>query len=221
MIDRLAPRAVVFDLDGTLVDSRLDLAEAVNRTRARLDLPPLAVDEVLGMIGEGARSLVRKALGGDPTPALVDQALALFLAEYEPICTERTVPFAGISELLGRLSGRFELAVLTNKPERTSRKIVAACGWESLFAALIGGDSLPTRKPHPAGLLALAERFGLAPAELLLVGDSRFDAETAAAAGARCILVEWGFAPAEERELLAALDWIRSPDELAERLSLR
>jgi phosphoglycolate phosphatase len=157
-------RAVVFDLDGTLVDSRLDLAEAVNRTRAALALPPLSVEAILGMVGEGARTLVRRALG-DPEPELLDRALVRFMLEYEPICTEWTCPYPGLAELLPALRARYRLAVLTNKPERMSRKIIVACGWSEIIDELIGGDSLPTRKPEPGGLLELGRRLGPAPDE--------------------------------------------------------
>jgi phosphoglycolate phosphatase len=197
-------RAVAFDLDGTLVDSRLDLAAAVNRTRAALGLPPLALEAIVAMIGEGARNLVRRALGGAPEPELLERALARFLVEYEPICTERTRPYPGISELLGALRGRVRLAVLTNKPERSSLKILASCGWAEVFEQLLGGDTLAARKPDPGGLLELARRFGCAPREIALVGDSAIDAATAAAAGAPFVWAAWGFARPEERAALGA-----------------
>ncbi len=216
--DAGALRAVVFDLDGTLVDSRLDLAEAVNRTRAALGLAPLAVDQVLGMVGEGARNLVRRALGGDPEPELLERALARFLVEYEPICTERTRPYPGIDELLPALRARFRFAILTNKPEALSRKIVAACAWEPVVEELIGGDSLPARKPDPSGLLELARRFGCAAQQVVLVGDSAIDAATARAAGSRFIFVAWGFARAEDRAVLLAGPSVRDACELGRLL---
>lgn len=211
--------AVAFDLDGTLIDSRHDLAAAVNRMRGELALPALAVDDVLGMIGEGARHLVRRALGGAPAADDLDRALAIFYRQYDDECTRRTRPFPGVDALLAELAPRLPLALVTNKPERFSRKIVAHLGWGGLFDPLIGGDSLPTRKPDPAGLLAVATRHGVDPREIVLVGDSRVDATTARAAGARFVWVEWGFAREEERAELARGESARTAEELARLLA--
>jgi phosphoglycolate phosphatase len=210
--------AVAFDLDGTLIDSRHDLAVAVNRMRGELGLPELAVDDVLGMIGEGARNLVRRALGGAPAEADLERALAIFYRRYDGECTRRTRAFPGIDELLATLASRLPLALVTNKPERFSRKIVAHLGWNGRFDPLIGGDTLPTRKPDPAGLLAVCARHGVRPAELVLVGDSRVDATAARAAGARFVWVEWGFAREPERAELARGESARTSDALARLL---
>ena len=215
-------RAIRFDLDGTLVDSRHDLAEAVNRARADLGLPPLEVAAVLGMVGEGARNLVRRALGGEPAPELLERAFERFLVHYDAVCLDRTRPYPGIDELLTTLAatpGRPWLAVLTNKPERFTRKLVAHFGWSSIFDELVGGDSLPTRKPDPAGLRRIADHAGAAVAETMLIGDSRIDAATAAAAGARFLFVSWGFASEADRDELAAGPSIRNPAELTRRLA--
>jgi phosphoglycolate phosphatase len=215
------PRAIAFDLDGTLVDSRHDLAEAVNRARADLGMEPLAVDAVLGMVGEGARNLVRRALGGAPEPELLERAFARFLAHYGEVCLDATRPYAGIDELLAGLAAAADrpyLAVLTNKPESFSRRIVAHFGWSPLFDELVGGDTLPSRKPEPAGLLRIAAHAGAAASDTLLVGDSAIDAATAAAARARFLFVPWGFARPDERVPLAAGPAVRDAGELARRL---
>lgn len=196
-------RAVVFDLDGTLVDSRRDLAEAVNRMRAELGLGALELGDVVAMVGRGARHLVRAALGGEAMDARVDSALARFLVHYDDLATDATLPYPGISKMLAELAPVRPLALLTNKPERPTRRILDHFGWTGHFREVIGGDSLPVRKPDPGGLVEVARRFGVAPAELLLVGDSRIDAETAAAAGSGFVLVEWGFAPPADHEALA------------------
>ncbi len=217
-------RAIAFDLDGTLVDSRLDLAAAVNLARADCGLPPLAVEAVIGMVGEGARNLVRRALGGAPEPELLERAFERFLLHYDAVCLDRTRPFPGIDELLEELAaapGRPRLAVLTNKPERFTRKIVAHLGWSSRFDEIVGGDTLPTRKPDPAGLLRIATNGGAAAEETLLVGDSGIDAATAAAAGACFLYVPWGFAHAGERAALEAGPAVRDAGELAGRLAAR
>jgi phosphoglycolate phosphatase len=186
-------RAVAFDLDGTLVDSRRDLAAAVNLVRADLGLGALPLDDIVSMVGEGARKLMERALGPDFEQIGADAAVARFLARYEPICTRETVSYPGVAELLAELAGTFPLGVLTNKPERPARLILEHLGWSAWFRAVVGGDTLAERKPGPQGLLELATRFGVAPGELLLVGDSRIDADTAAAAGAPFLFVEWGF----------------------------
>ncbi|HLF57989.1 MAG TPA: phosphoglycolate phosphatase [Thermoanaerobaculia bacterium] len=209
-----AIRAVAFDLDGTLVDSRLDLAEAVNRTRGGLGFEPLAVASVVGMVGEGARNLVRRALGDAPEPALFERAFAAFLNHYDEVCLDRTRPFPGVEALLERLAARLPLAVVTNKPERFSRRIVDHLGWKERFRVLVGGDSLPTRKPDPGGLRHAADRLGTSIEGLLFVGDSRIDAQTAVAAGAPLVLAVWGFAALAERAELADYRWIDDPSEL-------
>ncbi|HEX9799892.1 MAG TPA: HAD-IA family hydrolase [Thermoanaerobaculia bacterium] len=211
-------RAIAFDLDGTLVDSRHDLAAAINRVRRDLGLGELAVDEILGMVGEGARNLVRRALGGDPADDLLARAFDRFFLHYESECTRRTRPFAGIDEALRALAARVPLALVTNKPERFSRRIVEHLGWAGLFDPLVGGDTLATRKPDPEGLIAVCARHGIVPAELVLVGDSRIDARTAAAAGCAFRFARWGFARAEERAELAGAPGADSPAVLAQQL---
>jgi phosphoglycolate phosphatase len=197
-----AIRAVVFDLDGTLIDSRRDLAEAVNRMRGELALAPLEIAEVVGMVGRGARSLVRSALGGGSDDARVDHALARFLAHYDELATDATLPYPGVSRLLAELAEARPLALLTNKPERPTLRILEHFDWSRWFRAVVGGDTLPVRKPDPGGLVEIARRLGAAPGELLLVGDSAIDAETAAAAGAHFVFAEWGFGSPADREVL-------------------
>lgn len=187
------PAALVFDLDGTLIDSRRDITTAINRMRADLGLSPLALEQVVTMVGEGARLLVERALGPDFPPDQVDQALARYLDHYQDVCLDATRPYPGIEEMLGVLSERYPLALLSNKGEALSRRILDGLGLARHFREILGGDSLPTRKPDPAGLRLLAERLGVSVESLLLVGDTWIDAETAKAAGCAFALVEWGF----------------------------
>ena len=184
---------VVFDLDGTLVDSRLDLAAGVNATRERLSLPPLPVETVTGMVGEGARTLLRRALPQSIAGAAFEAALALFLDLYYDRCLDATQAYAGVPGLLAELSARLPLAVLTNKPERHSRRILEGLGLEAYIGPLIGGDTLEVRKPNPSGLLRIAAEWRTTPVRLLLVGDSDVDVATARAAGTPLALVSWGF----------------------------
>jgi phosphoglycolate phosphatase len=187
------PAALVFDLDGTLIDSRRDITTAINRMREELGLPPIPLEAVVTMVGEGARLLVERALGPDFPSEQVDRALARYLEHYADVCLDETQAYPGIEEMLEELAGRYPLALLSNKGEALSRKILEGLGLSRFFGEVLGGDSLPTRKPDPAGLRVLAERLGVPRERLLLVGDTWIDAETAHNAGCAFILVEWGF----------------------------
>lgn len=197
-------RAVAFDLDGTLVDSRQDLVTAVNRVRVEVELSPLSDDEVVAKIGHGARDLVRRSLPETVAGEAFEQAFRRFGAVYLEVCLDQTRPYPGIPELLAELSHRgLPLAVVTNKPERPARKVLVGLELEKYFPVVLGGDSLPAKKPDPLPLCEAARRLGVAPAALALVGDSAVDAETARAVGAPFIRVTWGFGVAAE---LAAFD---------------
>jgi phosphoglycolate phosphatase len=185
---------IVFDLDGTLVDSRQDLAFAVNRTLAELGARPLPEPEVTGMVGEGARLLVDRALAsaGVP-PGEAPRALERFLEVYDEHLLDHTRAYDGIGGLLERVHGLARLAVLTNKPTRASRRVLAGLGIESYFTRVIGGDNEFGRKPDPRALLHLVETAEADRRQTLLVGDSRIDLETARNAAVPCCLVRWGF----------------------------
>jgi phosphoglycolate phosphatase len=189
--------ALVFDLDGTLVDSRRDLATAVNRVRAELCLAPHPVERVSEMVGEGARVLVERALGPS-TRAEFEDAFASFLRHYDEVCTFDTPAYPGIPGMLDQLARRFPLAVLTNKPERMTRKILDALSLAQYFRLVVGGDTFPQRKPDPQTLWRVAHRLDVAVGDIVLVGDSAVDAATAQAAGSQFALVTWGFGRPEE-----------------------
>ena len=189
----IRPAALVFDLDGTLIDSRRDITTAINRMRAGLELPPLALEQVITMVGEGARLLVERALGPGFPPDEIDRALERYLAYYWDVCLETTRPYPGVDVMLAGLAGRYPLALLSNKGEALSRRILDGLGLTAHFRQILGGDSLPTRKPDPTGLRVLADRLGVPVERLLLVGDTWVDAETARNAGCLFALVEWGF----------------------------
>jgi phosphoglycolate phosphatase len=208
------PAGIVFDLDGTLVDSRADLAAAVNATRERLGLAPLALAQVEAMVGEGARLLLRRALPEAVAGAAFEDALARFLDVYLERCLDTTRPYPGVPVALAALAAAgYRLALLTNKPERHSRKLLAGLGMLGSFSPLLGGDSLAERKPDPAGLLVIAEAWKVPVGELLLVGDSAVDLATAAAAGSRAALVSWGYGRAEQ--LASFAGWrVADPEQL-------
>lgn len=189
---------VVFDLDGTLIDSRRDLADATNALVAELGGRPLTVDAVTAMVGEGAAVLVQRALsaaGLDPqTPGALDR----FLALYGERLTVHTRPYDGLIDALAALQsdGR-ALAVLTNKPGRPTREILARLELERFFSQVIGGDTAAGRKPDPTGLRTIVERANVIPSAAVMVGDSPIDAETARRAGTLLCLARYGFgAPA-------------------------
>jgi phosphoglycolate phosphatase len=187
---------VVFDLDGTLVDSSGDLASAVNAALARVrpGTPALPVDTVRTMIGEGATRLVAKALAHAGLDLPAEDVLPVFMDCYSARLLETTRPYPGIPELLAELPPRV-LAVLTNKPGDMSRTILEGLGLLPLFLRVIGGGDLATRKPDPEGLLRLVAEAGVDVRETVLVGDSAVDVRSARAAGVRMVGVDWGFDP--------------------------
>jgi phosphoglycolate phosphatase len=185
---------IVFDLDGTLVDSRRDLADSANALIAERGGEPLPVDDIAAMVGEGAAMLVRRALraagvGRDD----VDVALARFLDLYDERLLAHTELYAGTREILEALAGRAHVAVLTNKPQRHTERLLAGLGVRACFRWVIGGDTAHGRKPDPAGLRWLMFAAGVAAADTVMVGDSSIDLRTAHAAGVRCCLVRYGF----------------------------
>lgn len=185
---------VVFDLDGTLVDSRKDLATAVNGMLLEYGSSPLPEADVTRMVGEGARVLVDRAMAAAGLPAAeAPRALDRFLALYDAHLLDHTRPYEGVLNLLEQLDGLANLAVLTNKPHRATTRVLEGLGLRRYFIEVIGGDQDLPRKPDPAGLLALVERCGAARDETLMIGDSRVDLETARKAGVACCLVRYGF----------------------------
>jgi phosphoglycolate phosphatase len=186
-------RHVIFDLDGTLVDSKADLATATNAMLLTLGLPQLSLAQVTGLIGNGARVLVEKALG-EANRHLVDQGFTLFMRYYSAHLLEETRPYEGLASLLADAYARGVcLSILTNKPEIPSRTILGGLGLASFFTVIVGGDTLPTKKPDPQGVAYLQRRTDIQLSETLLIGDSRVDYETGVAAGIAVCGVTWGF----------------------------
>jgi phosphoglycolate phosphatase len=191
---------LVFDLDGTLVDSRADLAAAVNHVLRGFARPTLSAEIIAGYIGDGARLLVQRALGVTHGADL-DDGLRQFLEYYGAHLLDCTRPYPGIPQMLAALGARgVQQAVLSNKPAAMSRAILDGLGLASHFVAVLGGDSLARRKPDPAGVQHLCALTGTPVARALLVGDSPVDLRTAAAAGAAFCGVGWGFAAAALRQ---------------------
>jgi len=196
---------VLFDLDGTLVDSLGDITHALNTVLSAAGLPTHSRTSVAGMVGDGATTLVERA---SPDGADRQALLRGLTAHYMRDPVSRTVPFDGIIEMLAALrAGGLPLAVLSNKPHPLTSAVVAALFGDDTFAHVIGDVPEHPKKPHPGQALRLAERLGVPPAQCVMVGDSPVDVQTGQAAAMHSVAVTWGFRSAE---VLAAT----SPDHI-------
>lgn len=192
---------LVFDLDGTLIDSKMDLALAVNATRAHMGMGPLDLDRVSTYVGNGAPVLIRRALGAQASEAEIEEALEFFLEYYRDHKLDYTMLYPGVKDSLERIHAAGKLlAVLTNKPVAMSRAIVDGLGVGPLFFRVYGGNSFEFKKPHPIGLETLMAEAAVTPAQTLMVGDSSVDMQTARGAGVRACGVTYGFAPETLRD---------------------
>ena len=194
---------VVFDLDGTLIDSRRDLADAANALIVERGGAPLEVDRIASMVGEGAAKLVMRAMkAANLTRDDLDAALARFLELYDERLLAHTRLYDGTRDMLETLRARATLAVLTNKPQRPTERILDGLGIAPFFTHVVGGDTAHGRKPDPAGLRYLMSAAGAAVDGTTMIGDSAIDLRTARAAGVRCCLVRYGFGfPTAAQEL--------------------
>ena len=206
---------VVFDLDGTLIDSRLDLALSTNEMLGTYGAPALPVDQVTMMVGEGARKLVERALGAAGLDPAEPQALPRFLDIYGRRLLVHTRPYDGIPDVVAELSRSHTLAVLTNKPADPTRRLLEAFQLAPHFERVIGGDSEWARKPDPAGMHALMSGQGVAARDTWLVGDSMIDVETGRRAGVRLCVVLYGFGQARGELVLDGSEaTARTPAEI-------
>jgi phosphoglycolate phosphatase len=185
-------RLIVFDLDGTLVDSRRDLADAANALIEERGGRPLPDAAIARMVGEGAALLVRRALTAAGLP-FDDESVPRFLALYDERLVATTRPYPGMVEALRAMAPLAPMAVLTNKPVAPARALVEALDLAPFLETVVGGDGPWPRKPDPASLMDLMRRFDAPPEGTVLVGDSRIDLETAHAAGVPLLLARWGF----------------------------
>lgn len=206
-------RHVVLDLDGTLVDTKDDLVAAVNVALAALELPPQDPRTLLGYVGNGARVLMERALGV-AHGAKLEAGLDVFMPWYREHLLDHAAVYPGLRAVLDTLAGEgVVFSVLTNKPEDMSAKVLRGFDLEGLCPRLIGGDTLPVRKPDPAGLLQLIDVVGVPAASTLMVGDSSIDVATGKNAGTGTCAVFWGFTGDAARGAGADAE-ITAPEEL-------
>ena len=185
-------RLLVFDLDGTLVDSKQDLALSVNAMRKEMGLAPLTLELISSYVGHGVMLLVRRSLGSQATDENVEKGLAFFLDYYRRHMLDNTAPYPGVSEALEKLKGH-KMAVLTNKPVIFSREMISRLGFAPYFSYVYGGNSFPQKKPDPVGLHKLMEDLQVSARETVMVGDSDTDILTGRNAGVLTCGVTYGF----------------------------
>lgn len=187
---------VIFDLDGTLIDSKLDLAQAVNATRRHMGMAPLENETVYSYVGNGAPVLIKRTLGEQASTEEVEEALEFFLEFYREHMLDYTDLYPGVRETLEQLrSAGVRMAVLTNKPVRFSQGIIDGLGLHDHFCKVYGGNSFDKKKPDPIGVHALVSECGVELDRTVVVGDSSVDVLTARNAGVRCCGVTYGFQP--------------------------
>ncbi len=228
-------RLLVFDLDGTLIDSRLDLIHSVNAMLRHIKRPELDGDVIASYVGDGAPTLVRRALGDTDDEALLQKAMEYFLVYYRQHKLDHTKVYEGIPEVLARLANsskgvestvvpsdevppngvQRQMAVLSNKPVNPSRDIVRALGLGDFFVCVYGGNSFTTKKPDPLGVRTIMQETGVAADETLIIGDSAVDVLTGRNAGLWTCGVTYGFAP-HSLEQAPPDVLVESPRELGE-----
>jgi len=184
-------RVFIFDLDGTLIDSKKDLALSVNATLRHMGRGPLEDETIFSYVGNGASVLVRRALGEQATEAEAEEGHRYFLSYYREHMLDNTTAFPGVSEALEQLK-QHPMAVLTNKPVRFSKAILEGLGLARYFRYVYGGNSFQTKKPDPEGVNVLLRDFAASPRETMIVGDSDVDVRTARNAGTWACGVTYG-----------------------------
>jgi len=213
-------KLLIFDLDGTLIDSRIDLVNSVNATLKHFERPELPAGVIATYVGDGAPMLIRRALGDPDDDAFVRQALEFFLGYYREHKLDHTHLYPGISDALaalrhGRNGAARQMAVLSNKPVNLSRQIIQALGICDFFYQVYGGNSFGSKKPDPEGTRKLMLEAGAKPEETLLIGDSAVDVLTGRNAGAWTCGVTYGFAPHTLQDAPPDV-LVDSPEELVE-----
>jgi phosphoglycolate phosphatase len=212
-------RLLIFDLDGTLIDSRLDLVHSVNAMMRHFRRPELPDEVIATYVGDGAPMLVRRAFGDPKDEVLLKEALEFFLTYYRAHKLDHTHVYDGVTEMLQLLrtqnGRRRQMAVLSNKPVNPSRAIVEALGLGEFFVSVYGGNSFATKKPDPLGAMTILKETATRPDQAMMVGDSSNDVLTGRAAGMWTCGVTYGFAPQTLSEAPPDVT-VDAPQELAE-----
>lgn len=185
-------RLILYDLDGTLADTREDLSRAVNRTLTDMGLATRPDEELFGFVGNGVRPLLTEAV--DHHPERLEEALTIFRGHYLAHLTDHTTLYPGVEKVLAGFSDRNQ-AIVTNKPAIYTRGVVAGLGLDSRVGLVLSGDTVPRPKPEPDMLLAALDHFGVAPGEAVMVGDGPPDAQAARGAGVRSVILTCGMNP--------------------------
>jgi len=205
-------RAFVFDLDGTLIDSKMDLVNSVNAMLRETQRAELPADLIASYVGHGAPQLIASALGPGSSEEERREGLAIFLKHYSEKKLKETRAYPGVAEGLQALRGT-PMAVLSNKPTKLSKEILEGLGLTRYFRAVYGGDSFETKKPDPSGVLTILREFAVPPDEAAMVGDSDVDVQTARNAGMLAVGVSYGFGQ-HDREENPADVYVTSLEEL-------
>lgn len=207
----MKPLLYIFDLDGTLVDTRVDITNAVNDMLSHYSIPPKSIEEVTSYVGDGFIPLIIRCLSEKKNLKYnIDDALQLFKDAYERRLVENTGVYPGIKEILEKIKSRDKalMAVLTNKDVRYATEIIEKLGIKDYFSVVVGGNSLPRKKPHPDGLFYILKKTGIEKNRSLLIGDGKNDILTAKNAGIKSVFVKWGFT--DEESLHVEPDYIVS-----------
>jgi phosphoglycolate phosphatase len=210
-------RLLIFDLDGTLADTAIDITNAVNFALQPFGVRPFSVEEIKGRVGSGITSLLHSLIPPEYSPDLaIDEAIERFLGYYSEHILDNTTAYPNVKETLQQLDA-YKKAVISNKRELFSKKVLEGIGILQYFDIVLGSDSVPERKPSPVPVFEVLKRLGIRKDEAIMIGDSNYDIETARAAGIRVIAVTYGFRP---REVLKDADYmIEDFGELANLLS--
>ncbi|MDR2925344.1 MAG: phosphoglycolate phosphatase [Azoarcus sp.] len=221
MSGRFAPKAILFDLDGTLLDTVADLAEAANAMLTELGRPALGEELLRSFLGKGVHDLIQRCLAesGEPSAAETDAAREIFRRQYLRVSGQSTRAYPGVPELLAALEARgMKMAVVTNKSAVFTLPLLERFGFSRYFGAVVCGDTLPTRKPDPAMICHACDLLGVRPEESLMIGDSSNDSLAARAANAPVLLMTYGYSEGMPVESLDCDGLLERAGQVLDRL---